>query len=185
MHRRPTEGPAGSRRDEVGKAQALVLELAVKPVGFGVEGAGEIVNPDCGVDDDHIGLVALRPRRDWLRSPCHWILPRSWRMEVWEWVWTRRRRAVSTTALLVGAAAWLDEAECRRFRCWCAWACSSCVRIAQFCVRRTRWGFRLGWFAVLRRADQSLRLRQHSGLRQRGTYLSDGEAVARVGQPGL
>ena len=31
----------------------------------------------------------------------------------------------------------------------------------------------------------SLRLRLHSGLRQSGAHLSDGEAVAKVGHPGL
>ncbi len=32
--------------------------FAVEPVGFGVEGAGEVVDPEGGVDDDHGRLAA-------------------------------------------------------------------------------------------------------------------------------
>jgi len=39
------------------------------------------------------------------------------------------------------------------------------------------------WVAVLKKADQSFRLRLHSGLRQSGAHLSDGEAVAKMGHP--
>ena len=40
-----------------------------------------------------------------------------------------------------------------------------------------------GLSALLKKAIQSFRLRLHSGLRQRGTHLSDDEAVAKMGHP--
>ena len=39
--------------DEVGETEALAVEFAIEPRGLGIAGAGEIVDPDGGVDDDH------------------------------------------------------------------------------------------------------------------------------------
>jgi hypothetical protein len=52
-------------KDKIGQAEALPLEFAIEPKGFGVLGAAQIVDPDGGIDDDHCpDYSRTRVRRD-------------------------------------------------------------------------------------------------------------------------
>jgi hypothetical protein len=63
--------------NQVDEAQALAIESHMNPIGFGIRNAFQVVDPDGGVDDDHVGYFATRPRRDVSRSPSQVIFPRN------------------------------------------------------------------------------------------------------------
>src|SRR5262245_61927059 len=44
-------------QDQIGDAQALAIELRVKPIGLWIRGPPEVVNPDRGVNDNHRRLL--------------------------------------------------------------------------------------------------------------------------------
>jgi hypothetical protein len=63
--------------NQVDEAQALAIEFHMNPIGFGIRNAFQVVDPDGGVDDDHVGYFATRPRRDVSRSPSQVTFPRN------------------------------------------------------------------------------------------------------------
>src|SRR5262249_54380673 len=51
-------------QNDVGETQPSPAEFAIEPLGFWIADGSEIVDPDRRVDDDHVGYLVARPRRD-------------------------------------------------------------------------------------------------------------------------
>src|SRR5439155_20645452 len=67
-------------QNDIRETKPSPAEFVIEPLGLQIADGSEIVDPDRGVDDDHVGYLVARLRRDCSRSPSQATLPRSLRM---------------------------------------------------------------------------------------------------------
>jgi hypothetical protein len=61
--------------NDVNQTEPLAHELGLQPSHLGIADVPEIVNPHCGINDDHIRYSATRPCREAERSPSQRTFP--------------------------------------------------------------------------------------------------------------